>query len=133
MQKEHGKMFLWGTLLLLCSCIDGTYDLSKKEIMTDMKIEGNKLALPIGSLLPMQLDSMLDMDGLEILKEIDGVYSIAHSGKVDPISINIDEIGLSIPSISYKEEFSFKENDIMIEEIVLDGFNEIVDIDIAVM
>lgn len=131
MQKEHGKMFLWGTLLLLCSCIDGTYDLSKKEIMTDMKIEGNKLALPIGNLLPMQLDSMLDIDDLEMLKEIDGVYSLAMSDTVGPFSIEIPPIALSIPPITHEEEFSFKDHDIKIEDITIAGINEDIDFNIA--
>lgn len=124
-------MFLWGTLLLLCSCIDGTYDLSKKEIMTDMKIEGNKLALPIGNLRAMQLDSMLDLDGLEILKEIDGVYSLAMGDTVGPFSIEIPPIALSIPSITHEEEFSFKDHDIKIEDITIAGINEDIDFNIA--
>ena len=124
-------MFLWGTLLLLCSCIDGTYDLSKKEIMTDMKIEGNKLALPIGNLRSMQLNSMLDTEGLEILKEIDGVYSLAMSDTVGPFSIEIPPISLPIPAISHEEEFSFKDHDINIEDITIEGINEDIDFNIA--
>ena len=124
-------MFLWGTLLLLCSCIDGTYDLSKKEIMTDMKIEGNKLALPIGNLRSMQLNSMLDTEGLEILKEIDGVYSLAMSDTVGPFSIEIPPISLPIPAISHEEEFSFKDYDINIEDITIGGINEDIDFNIA--
>jgi hypothetical protein len=33
-----------------------------------MAIEGNKIALPLGNLKPILLDSMLDIEGQEMLK-----------------------------------------------------------------
>lgn len=56
--KKTLGIFLLGTLLLFCACVDETYDLNKK-IATDIEIEGNKLAFPLGSLQAFMLDSLL--------------------------------------------------------------------------
>ena len=59
MNKKALGIFLIGASSLYCSCIDDTYDLANKEVSTDMQIKGNKLSLPLGSLCPMPLDSLL--------------------------------------------------------------------------
>lgn len=134
MNKKALGMFLLGTSLLFCSCVDDTYDL-KKEIDTDVEIKGNKLAFPLGTLRPFMLDSLVkDVDIIETIE--DGVYCIKKSEFVqaekyiEPIIVNIPsqsitkEIGVSssfavgintahritLPSIpfSIEEELSFK-------------------------
>ena len=68
-------MFLLGTLFIFCSCVDDTYDLANKEISTDVEIKDNKLALPLGTLRPIFLESFLS--DIDILDTIDnGVYCI---------------------------------------------------------
>ncbi len=107
---------LMGALFVFCSCVDDTYDLSKKELSLDMKIEGNRIALPLGSLRPIVLDSILDISSVPML-EVDAAsrrYSLSFSDSVvtrvaqkdldvlkevsklssdiDPVRISLDEI-----------------------------------------
>ena len=87
------------------SCVDNNYDLLNKEIATDVKIEKNKVALPVGSLKPVLLDSLIDVSEIEMLeKGADGVYSITLDSTISvkesikPITLNIDSIDYSIPA-----------------------------------
>lgn len=86
------------------SCIDKNYDLANKEIATDVKIEGNSIAVPVGSLKSVVLDSLIDVSGIEMLeKGADGVYCITMDStisveeSIEPITLNIDSIDYSIP------------------------------------
>ena len=75
MYRKALGMFLLGTLFIFCSCVDDTYDLANKEISTDVEIKDNKLALPLGTLRPIFLESFLS--DIDILDTIDnGVYCI---------------------------------------------------------
>lgn len=100
---------LFGALFFVCSCIDYNYDLANKEIATDVKIEGNKIALPVGSLKPVVLDSLVNIDEIEILEKTDGVYSITMKDSIsveesiEPIKLNIDPITKSIKIDEFKE------------------------------
>ena len=83
----------------IASCIDSNYDLVNKKITTDMKIEGNVVALPVGSLKAIVLDSLIDVNGIEMLeKGADGVYSIVFDTilsveeSIEPITFNIDPV-----------------------------------------
>ena len=82
MIKKMLKLFLLGTPILLASCIDDTYDLANKELVTDVKIEGNRLALPLGSLRAIMLDSLINVEEMDFLDIIDGTYSIGMSDSV---------------------------------------------------
>ena len=106
MYKKALGMFLMGTLFIFCSCVDDTYDL-KKDITTDVEIRGNKLAIPLGSLQPFMLDSIIgniddveaDENGVFCLKMGDNFYMEKH---IRPIELSIPrqsiEQKLSIPS-----------------------------------
>ena len=86
------------TLLLLgcvmqSSCVDKRYDVLNKEIETDVKIAGNKLALPVGSLKAVTLDSLIDVEDIEYLqKNKDGVYSFVMNDEISPIEESINPI-----------------------------------------
>ncbi|MBQ2435330.1 MAG: hypothetical protein II269_04295 [Bacteroidaceae bacterium] len=121
MRSKRQHWCLWGTLCLLCSCIDGTYDLKNKEVSLDVGIEGNKIVLPLGNLKPILLDSMLSTDDQEMLKEIDGVYSIAHSGVISPIGVELDEISFKLDEVSYSEKFNFEEAAADINGVTMPG------------
>ena len=116
MYRKLFRMFLMGTFVLLASCVDDTYDLANKELVTDVKIEGNKLALPLGNLRAIMLDSLLSVEDIDILEQTDGVYSINISDSV-PFDVEIDPITLSIPSQKYSTEINFVEVDITEVEI----------------
>lgn len=125
MCKKVLGMFLTGTLFFFCSCIDDTYDLNK-GIETDVKIEGNRLALPLGSLKATKLGELLSVEDNGILDEMDGVYGISIEEEIDPITIDIDDITLSLDPIPYSTEFSFSE--VEIQDIHLDGIEKVIDL-----
>ncbi len=96
MYKKTLGMFLMGTLFFFCSCVDDSYDLNQ-EISTDVEIKGNKLAMPLGSLRPILLDSI--MGGIDIIDTTeDGVYCI---NRIDTIRID-KEVKPMLISISPK-------------------------------
>lgn len=98
MCKKVLGLFLMGALFSLCSCIDDTYDFANKEIVTDVEIKGNKLALPLGSLRAIMLDSLINADSLDLLDKIDGVYSISIADTIAPYEYDIPNIKFSIPT-----------------------------------
>ncbi|MBR5476139.1 MAG: hypothetical protein IKV17_04905 [Bacteroidaceae bacterium] len=121
MYKKILVVLFWGAFFFFYSCVDHNYDLVNKEISTDVKLEGNKIALPIGSLKAFVLDSLIDTEGIDLLaKGEDGVYSIS---KKDDISIteSIDPIKLSIDPIQESMEMSF--NDAKITDVHIEGKN----------
>lgn len=147
MNKKALGIFLMGALSLCCSCIDDTYDVLNKEISTDMQIKGNKLSLPLGSLCPIPLDSLLVdslLDSIPILKvdKETRTYSLsfndslktgvdkgnlealkkvsALSADIDPISIPIKEISFDPEAYRFSKELKFGEvnlTDITLNEI----------------
>lgn len=116
------KMLLCGAAALLCSCVDGTYDLSKKEVSLYMKVEDNKVVLPLGNLRAIMLDSLIsveDMPMLELLE--DGMYGLRISENVDPVTVELDPIVLKLDPISQSADVSFDEvevQDILLHEMV---------------
>ena len=150
MIKKMLKLFLLGTPILLASCVDETYDLANKKIVTDLKIEGNKLALPLGSLNPIILDSILDLESISMLKadSASRTYSLSLndslvtrvakkdlevlkevsklSSSIDPISIELDEIKFDLPSFNQKDTMSFQ--DVKLEDVSLTAIHEEVEL-----
>lgn len=99
MYRRFLTMLLLAGSFCVTSCIDSNYDVVNKKITTDVKIEGNVVALPVGSLKAVVLDSLVDVNGIEMLeKGTDGVYSIVVDSSfsieesIDPIAFNIDPI-----------------------------------------
>lgn len=117
MNKKYFGLFLLGTAVLCHSCIDDTYDL-KKGVATDVKIEGNKLSLPLGSLSPLVLDSLLNVDSIPMLGKTDGVFSISMSDTLG-FSQQIEPIKLSIEPQSETMKVEFTEASI--EKVHIDG------------
>ena len=119
MCKKALGLFLMGTLFILCSCVDDTYDLNK-GVTTDVEIKGNKLALPLGSLRAIMLDSLLSVDSLDILNKKDGVYSISMADSIAPYEYEIPQIKFEIPAKETKVEVNdfAKAN---ITEVTIDG------------
>lgn len=149
--RKNGALLL-GALLVFCSCVDDTYDLSKKELSLDMKIEGNRIALPLGSLRPIVLDSILDVSSIPML-EVDAVsrkYSLSFndsvvtrvaqkdlnvlkevsklSSDIDPIRVPLDEIRFKFPSFEYNDSMSFQ--NVELSDVSLDAVHEEIDLSI---
>ena len=102
MCKKGLIVLLSAMLCLATSCVDKNYDLANKEITTDVKLEGNTIALPVGNLKPVVLDDLIDVDEIEMLeKNADGIYSISMDStftveeSIDPITFNIDPVEYS--------------------------------------
>lgn len=113
-------MLLLGAAPFLYSCVDDTYDLANKEISTDVEIKGNKLALPLGSLRTVLLDSLISVEELDILTKMDGVYSISMADTIAPYQYEIPEIKFTIPA----QEANVKVDDFAeaeISEIHIEG------------
>ena len=136
MNKKALGIFLIGASSLYCSCIDDTYDLANKEVSTDMQIKGNKLSLPLGSLCPMPLDSLLVDSMLESIpylkvdeetrayslslndslktgidkENLEALKNVSElSADIDPISIPIEEISFDPEAYSLSKELDFGE------------------------
>ncbi len=118
MCKKNLIVLFVGAITLLLSCVDNNYDLNK-EIATDVKIEKNKVALPVGGLKPVVLDSLIDVSEIEMLeKGADGVYGIVLD---DTISVeeSIEQITLEIASI--KDSISVDFEKANIKNVVIDS------------
>ena len=86
---------------LVTSCVDKNYDLANKEITTDVKLEGETIALPVGGLKPVVLDSLIDVNEIDMLvKDANGVYAISMEDSIS-VSEDIDAITLDIPPFEY--------------------------------
>ena len=111
MKKRTLRALFLGALVLLASCVDKTYDLANKEIEKDVSIKGNLVKLPVGSLHAIRLDSIIDADSIDLLEmdPLTKLYSISVNDTiapieevVDPIEINVEEIGDTV-SIEFAE------------------------------
>lgn len=146
MCKKALGMFLAGTLFLFSSCVDDTYDLANKEIAMDMQMKGNKLALPLGSLRPFMLDSLLDLESIGMIKADSGTrcYSFSMdsnlvtkveqkdlgvleevsslSADIDPIAISLGDIKIDRMKETRTEELDFA--DVKIDDVSLDETKE---------
>ena len=106
------KLLLLGSLSIFCSCVNNKYDLNL-DISKDVKIEGNKITLPFGSLKTITLDSLIDVDDIDVLeKSADGIYSITKGDSIDPITESIDPIELSIDKQNETVEIEFTDAEI---------------------
>ena len=118
MCKKNLIVLFVGAITLLLSCVDNNYDLNK-NIATDVKIEKNKVALPVGGLKPVVLDSLIDVSEIEMLeKGADGVYGIVLD---DTISVeeSIEQITLEIASV--KDSISVDFEKANIKNVVIDS------------
>ena len=85
----------------VASCVDKNYDLANKEITTDVKLEGETIALPVGGLKPVVLDSLIDVDEIDMLvKDANGVYAISMEESIS-IEEEIEAITLDIDPFEY--------------------------------
>ena len=106
---------------LVVSCVDKNYDLANKEIATDVKIEGNSIAVPVGSLKSVVLDSLIDVSGIEMLeKGADGVYSITMDSTIS-VEESIEPITLNIDPIQHRVDIEFDE--VNVKNVHLDAVN----------
>lgn len=114
--RKKAKILLWGCMALCCGCVDNAYDLNK-DIVMDVTIAGNKITLPVGNVKSIVLDSLIDVDDIDMLEKMNGVYSLSKSDVIDPIDIEIDPIKINIDPITHSSTFQFEE--VTIEEAVL--------------
>lgn len=102
------KMLRYGLVFLVCSCVDNNYDLNK-EICTDVKIEGNRISVPFGNLKAITLDSIVDVDDVDILeKGADGMYSISKEDSISPVEVDVDPVKLNVDPMEHSVEIDFE-------------------------
>ena len=108
MYRKKTRLFLVALAATsLCACIDYTYDLANKEITTNIEMEDNELTLPLGSLEPFMLDSLINMEETSIIKLIDDVYSVCFNDDILSLSKDIEPIKLAIAPIKKSKELNF--------------------------
>ncbi|MBR3615956.1 MAG: hypothetical protein IKL56_04955 [Bacteroidaceae bacterium] len=102
------RMLRYGLVLLVCSCVDNNYDLNK-EIATDVRIEGNRVSVPFGNLKAITLDSIVDVDDVDILeKGADGMYSISKEDSISPVEVDVDPVKLNVDPMEHSVEIDFE-------------------------
>jgi len=102
------KMLRYGLVFLVCSCVDNNYDLNK-EICTDVKIEGNRVSVPFGNLKAITLDSIVDVDDVDILEKCaDGMYSISKEDSISPVEVDVDPVKLNVDPMEHSVEIDFE-------------------------
>ena len=110
---------------LFASCVDKNYDLLNKKIATDVKIDNNTIALPVGGLKPVVLDSLIDVDDIEFLgKDVNGVYSICFNDSITALEEKIEPISFSIAPLDHEVKIEFETPEISsihIEETFLNA------------
>lgn len=114
MNKKQLRTLGFGILgaLLISSCVDQNYDLNN-GISNDVNIPDNTITLPIGSLKAVMLDSLIDLEEVDILKKgEDDVYCISKKEEIDPIEEVIDPIKLSIDPVKELVDIEFTEAEI---------------------
>jgi len=101
-------MLRYGLVFLVCSCVDNNYDLNK-EICTDVKIEGNRVSVPFGNLKAITLDSIVDVDDVDILEKCaDGMYSISKEDSISPVEVDVDPVKLNVDPMEHSVEIDFE-------------------------
>lgn len=124
MSKKTLTFILLGMSLLLASCVDKTYDLAKKDISTDVKLEDNKIALPVGSLKPIVLGDLIDVEKIEMLEQgTGGVYSISMNDEIS-VEESVEPVELEIEQISHTVEIDFTEPEIKSIQIEPTALNQ---------
>ncbi len=102
------RMLRYGLVLLVCSCVDNNYDLNK-EIATDVRIEGNRVSVPFGNLKAITLDSIVDVDDVDILeKGADGMYSISKEDSISTVEVDVDPVKLNVDPMEHSVEIDFE-------------------------
>lgn len=102
------RMLRYGLVLLVCSCVDNNYDLNK-EIATDVRIEGNRVSVPFGNMKAVTLDSIVDVDDVDILKKgADGMYSISKEDSISPVEVEVDPVKLNVDPMEHSVEIDFE-------------------------
>lgn len=120
--KKMGVLLSMGALMAFGSCVDETYDMANKELVTDVAIEGNRVALPLGDLKPIMLDSLIRAEENAAIRNVDGVYCVGMDGAIEAMQYEIGSFKLRMePSYSTKGlDFSKLFPGVM----MLDGINE---------
>lgn len=103
------------SLTVLTGCVKDEYDLSK-GIDTEMTVGGDSLLLPLGSILPVRLDSMINREDIELLKHSEnGDYflqkkdsSMVSVNSINPVLVSIAPVSVS-PSVVTIANLDFPE------------------------
>lgn len=85
------------SIMLLASCVDSDYDLSK-EINKDMSIFNNGIALPVGNVDTLKIGELLDLDESDMIEfdEATGEYFLVKSGTSEAdFDIRVDDADIS--------------------------------------
>ncbi|MCM1483906.1 MAG: hypothetical protein NC043_06190 [Muribaculaceae bacterium] len=97
------KNRLWVAALLpivLTGCVDDKYDLS--DVETTVRVNVKDLVIPV-NIDRIDLGTILDLDGEDRVKVIDGKYAIVEEGTFNSDAMQVSEITLRAPHIDPSE------------------------------
>ncbi|MBO4444988.1 MAG: hypothetical protein J5814_09525 [Bacteroidaceae bacterium] len=113
------SLILSACFALLVSCVDKNYDL-EGGISTDISIPGNVIDLPLGSLTPLTLDSLLASAG-DMLSVVDGVYGISAEDSISPVTVELEPVRFQIDPVS--EDIHVNLADVELRELTVPAFS----------
>lgn len=90
---------VFGTLV---SCVSVTDELDlDKDLSLDIQLAPNGMTIPLGSLDKIYIDSLIKIeDGSPITLLDNNSYGITMDGTIDPVSVDIEALNISVPSPS---------------------------------
>ena len=84
-------------MLTLTGCVDDNYDLS--DIDTTVKVNVDQLVIPI-NIDEISMGSIINLHEDDIVKVIDGKYTIVREGEFSSDDISVPQISLSAPAVT---------------------------------
>ncbi|KAA6343356.1 hypothetical protein EZS27_008947 [termite gut metagenome] len=105
MQKKNYKISIGGGLiflfmLVLFSCIDNKYDLTK-DIDLTVLVGGDNLTLPVGNTEKVYLRKFIKVEDSELLDTLTtGEYIIQKEGAISDITVTVDDVTISDPKFT---------------------------------
>ena len=121
----RGIFFTLAAVLLINSCRDPLYDMSK-GIDPEIKVGGDSLALPIGKTDTIRLSDFLSSDDLEFLKTMeDGGYgfTLSDSMSIEDLLKSLDKSQLKFADQIFSEHIKVSFGDIDVSEFKIPGFS----------
>lgn len=130
LHKLRGIILLTFATLLINSCVDPAYDLSK-GLNKEISVGGDSLALPIGSTDSILLEDFLSADDMDFLKTLeDGGYgfTISDSLSIDDILKDLDVDKLKLPDTLLTQNSTINFENVDINDVI-DNITPAVDLD----
>lgn len=126
MKLDFRKLFVFlVAVFAFSSCVKEEYDFDKMDMT--IKLGGDKLAFPLGSIDTLRISSLLDTEESDILQKFDGMYAFRLNDSLDyDISSNLPDLEdkLKIEGKEINKEFDFTFGDLTPETFRVPAIDE---------